>query len=538
MLTSGTTAAPDSTIQPAYSYDRLPYPSAPFPQTHPSRLAVLAALHGMRPAPPAKCRVLELGCGEGGNLIPMAYQSPDSTFVGIDLSAPAIERGKKTIAELALSNIKMRALDIVDLSSDIGQFDYIIAHGIYSWVPAPVREKVLDVFRTNLAPQGVAFVSYNCHPGSYLRDLTRAIMLFHVRDTADPEQRVHQAKLLLRLLAETSNDKEIYGQVIRNQYERVAETNDVVLYHDDLEPSAEAFFLYQVTEEAARHGLQYLSDARVRLLTGSLLELQAEPGAATKMLQQIPADEWVVREQYFDLINGRMFRETLLCHHEVRLERPVAPSRIRDFHFLSDIVSSDSELDPRQSGTAEFKTRAGQKLRTDHGLAKAAFLHLNEIWPNSVGFDDLAAAAQSRLAGRDNSPQPVSNADIESLTEVLLRTFCAGTMEVEAFPSAVMATDSDRPKASLLARKQLEKGTLLTNLRHSNVLLEDRITQRLLLLLDGTRTVDELVTALQTAVASEPSQNSGSAPGPTPVISRENVMSNLRLLARLSLLAA
>ena len=111
-------------------------------------------------------------------------------------------------------------------------------------------------------------------------------------------------------------------------------------------------------------------------------------------------------------------------------------------------------------------------------------------------------------------------------------------MEVEAFPCAVMATNSDRPKASLLARKQLEKGTLLTNLRHSNVLLEDRITRRLFLLLDGTRTVDELVTDLQEALASEPSQNSGSAAQPAPVILRENVMSNLRLLARLSLLVA
>jgi SAM-dependent methyltransferase len=538
MLTPAATAVAGLAPKPMYSYDRLPYPSAPFPQTHPSRLAALAALHGMRPAPPAKCRVLELGCGDGGNLIPMAYQCPKSTFVGIDLSAPAIERGEKTIAELELSNIGLRGLDIIDLASDIGQFDYIIAHGVYSWVPATVRAKVLDVVRSSLAPQGVAFVSYNCHPGSYLRDLARAIMLFHVRDTADPQQRVHQAKLLLRMLAEITNEKEIYGQVIRSQYQRVTETNDVVLYHDDLEPSAEAFFLYQVTEQAARHGLQYLSDAGTRLLTGSLLELQGEPGPATKMLQQIPVDEWVAREQYLDLINGRMFRETLLCHHEVPLKRPVEPSRIRDFHFSSDIVSIDKELDARQPGAAAFKTRAGKKLRTDHGLAKAAFLHLNEIWPNSIGFDDLVAAAQLRLAGQDNSPLPTSNQDTEYLAEVLLRTFCAGTIEVEAFPSAVMATDSDRPKASLLARKQLEKGTLLTNLRHCNVLLEDRVTRRLFVLLDGTRTVDQLVTDLQAALASELSQGSGNAPEQVPVISRENVIGNLRLLARLSLLVA
>jgi hypothetical protein len=142
------------------------------------------------------------------------------------------------------------------------------------------------------------------------------------------------------------------------------------------------------------------------------------------------------------------------------------------------------------------------------------------------------------LPGMTISPQPVSDSDVESLTEVLLRTFCAGTMEVEAFPSTVMATDSDRPKASLLARKQMEKGTLLTNLRHSHVLLEDRITRRLFLLLDGTRTVDELVADLQRALASESAQNNGSTPGPAPDISRENVISNLRLLARLSLLVA
>jgi hypothetical protein len=124
------------------------------------------------------------------------------------------------------------------------------------------------------------------------------------------------------------------------------------------------------------------------------------------------------------------------------------------------------------------------------------------------------------------------------LTEVMLRTFCAGTMEVEAFPSDVMAANSDRPKASLLARKQMEKGVLLTNLRHSNVLLEDRVTRRLFQLLDGTRTVDELVADLQKALASEPLQQSEGAPGPAPVISRENVISNLRLLARLSLLVA
>jgi methyltransferase-like protein len=313
--------------------------------------------------------------------------------------------------------------------------------------------------------------------------------------------------------------------------------SETVLYHDDLEPSAQAFFLHEVAEEASRHGLQYLSDATAPLLTGSLLELQGSE-AATKMLRQIPEDEWATREQYFDFINGRMFRETLLCHCEVPLKRPAEPGRVQDFRFSSDIVSSEKDLDPRQPGAAEFKTRAGQRLRTDLGLAKAAFLHLNAVWPNSIGFTELVEAAQACLAGQDNSSPSASNDDINSLTEILLRTFCAGVIEIEAFPSAVMATTSDHPKASLLARKQLEKGVLLTNLKHCNVLLEDRLTLQLFRLLDGTRTVDRLVMDLQEVRALEASAEGAIEPASAPIVSQENVISNLRLLARLSLLVA
>jgi len=67
------------------SYDEVPYESQSFPQSHPNRLATLGRLFGLSPAPVAQCRVLELGCASGGNLIPMAYHLPESEFVGLDL---------------------------------------------------------------------------------------------------------------------------------------------------------------------------------------------------------------------------------------------------------------------------------------------------------------------------------------------------------------------------------------------------------------------------------------------------------------------
>src|SRR5262245_44902640 len=122
-----------------FAYDEVPYPGFPFSQTHPGRLATLAALHGMVPASPARCRVRELGCGDGGNLIPLAYQYPHSFFLGVDLSARAIATGRDTITRLGLRNIELRALDIAEMTTESARFDYIVAHGVYSWVPPAVR---------------------------------------------------------------------------------------------------------------------------------------------------------------------------------------------------------------------------------------------------------------------------------------------------------------------------------------------------------------------------------------------------------------
>ena len=123
-------------------YNEVLYPSAVYAQTHPDRLAMMATLYGMTPAPVEKCRVLELGCGDGWNLITMAYGLPGSEFFGIDLAGKPIARGNELIAKLGLRNLSLREMDVAD-AADLGEFDYIIAHGLYSWVPQHVRERSL-----------------------------------------------------------------------------------------------------------------------------------------------------------------------------------------------------------------------------------------------------------------------------------------------------------------------------------------------------------------------------------------------------------
>src|SRR5262249_56994216 len=139
--------------RPATSYDEVPYESLPFAQTHPDRLASVATLFGMRPAPADRCRVLELGCARGGNLIPLALALPQGRFLGIDLSGRQVADGQKVVAALDLTNIELKQLSINEVDAGWGPFDYIICHGVYSWVPPAVQDKILEVCATNLAPQ-------------------------------------------------------------------------------------------------------------------------------------------------------------------------------------------------------------------------------------------------------------------------------------------------------------------------------------------------------------------------------------------------
>src|ERR1700747_3167393 len=136
------------------SYDQVLYRGFPYAQSHPDRLATMATLFGMTPAPVERCRVLELGCGDGGNVIPMAFTLPESRFLGVDLSASAIARGQDLVRTLSLSNITLRHLDLMEMAGGAGEFDYIIAHGLYSWVPPAVREQILKLFKSHLAPNG------------------------------------------------------------------------------------------------------------------------------------------------------------------------------------------------------------------------------------------------------------------------------------------------------------------------------------------------------------------------------------------------
>jgi len=504
----------------AISYDHVRYPAHPFIETHPDHLATLGSLFGMNPARLDACRVLELGCGEGANLVPVAFQWPESEFVGIDLSAASIRHGNDFIARMGMRNVALRCHDIMDIDSAFGKFDYIIAHGVYSWVPPAVRAKIMAIFRENLAPHGIAFVSYNCYPGCHSRDIARQIMRYHVRDVTDPEQRAQQGRAVLRFLAEASAEDSIYGFELRNQLDRINGIDDRVLFHDDLSEVASPFYLHQVVEAAARHELQYLSDATIALSHLGRLSAQAR-----ERLSAIPEGDVVTREQYMDFVEGRAFRESLFCQREIPLQRRFDPRRIAEYHLATSARAADGPDDPAAGGITTFKTESGSTLATDHRLSKAVIGILGSIWPETRSFADVLQQALSNL-GAAAPARAKLDEEVEALGGLLHRAFAAGQFELHYSPPRMTTTIGERPKASLLARRQAEIGLVVTNLRHRSVSLKDDAVRKFLMLVDGTRTVEQLVSDLKVAVAADV--------GAT--VTRAGVEENLRLLAKLALL--
>jgi SAM-dependent methyltransferase len=516
----------DMTKHGSTAYDRISYPGHPFGETHPDHMGTLGALFGMTPAPLSSCRVLELGCGDGANLIPIAFQWPQSEFVGLDLSEQAVARGNAFIARMGLKNIVLRAYDIMDVSTQFGAFDYISAHGVYSWVPDPVRKKILSILHDTLSPHGIGYVSYNCYPGCHSRDIAREMMRYHVRAVTDPQQRVKQGRAVLTLMAEASAEDSIYGFELRNQVNRLKDIDDHVLFHDDLAEVATPFYLYEVAEAAASHGLQYLCDAAF-----SLSRFERLPALARKQLASIPEDDAVEREQYADFIEGRSFRQSLFCRHEVKLQRKFDPRCTRKLHLATSAAPKDGPIDPAAGDVVTFKTENGSTLATDHRLSKAVILALGTVWPQTIGFAD---AVNTALAALGPAAEPIKanlDEEMDALADLLFRAFSVGQFELHLFPPHLTTTIAERPQASPLARRLAESTLAVTNLRHRSVSMKDETVRRFLMLVDGTRTVDELVSDLNATLNAQ-------GEGARDNVPREAVQQNLGLLAKLGLLVA
>lgn len=474
----------------ANSYDEIPYHDFPYSFSHIRHLETMAALFGMSPPDIRSARVLELGCAAGGNLIPQAIDFPDSRFLGVDLSQRQIDDGCRLIESLGLSNINIRQANILDIDESWGKFDYIIAHGVFSWVPTEVQQHLLRVCSANLAPNGVAFVSYNIYPGWRMASVVRDLMQYHCAGFPDPQQRIAQAKAILEFLVSLEIDGAM-GQLYRNELAAIKQiNNDTYLFHEHLEDQNNPVYFYQFMAIAQAVGLQYLADADF-----STMLLQNAPPKVRETFSRLPL---LQQEQYLDFIRGRRFRKTLLCHSNVALKRDITPEEIRGFHFALDGVCELANFVIRDESTAELR-RGSSALRSSQQLVKAACVYLKEISPRYISFRDLYLTARARTQAACRFPADHPALAQEVLSSGLLTGISVGIFDFCLRPAQWVDRAGRAPAVRPLVRLQAEMGKSLTNLCHRPVQLND-ICRKLVLRLDGRHDRSSLIPCLQEAV--------------------------------------
>lgn len=469
---------PDATTNP---YDTLAYPGFALTQAHPDRLATLATLFGMTPAEVSRCRVLELGCGDGVNLIGIALELPEAHCVGVDLAAAGINKGQAIVHELGLKNITLQQYDLMDIGRDFGQFDFIIVHGLYSWVPPAVRDHILTVCKDNLAEHGVAYVSYNTYPGCHLRDMLRNMMTYHMRDFSDPRQQIKESRALIQFVVETGMGNEQYRTSLQKELEGILVRSDHAFFHDDLGEMNTPVYFHQFAEHAARHGLQYLSEA-------DFVEIQLGvcPPKAVAVLKQLVSNR-IAQEQYMDFLKGRRFRQTLLCHAGTKLDDEPSMDNMQRFSVSSPLRPETTPVDCASHTPAVFLGTEGRSIKTEHPLMKAALLTLSKAWPHAVHFHDLLAEARALSGHVATTDEKERLHDARGLAASLLRAYAGTAVEFHLWSPRFVSQPSARPIASPLARLQAREEKTVVNLRHEDIAVEGSLERQLLRLLDGSR---------------------------------------------------
>ena len=294
-------------------YDLVPYVSEPYPESHPDLLAAIAAGFGLKPPPVDTASILELGSSSGNNLIPIAAFIPGSRCLGIDGSAPAVSSGKSRISALGLTNIELRPSRFEQLISP-GQFDYVLCHGVYSWISPEIRRGVLKIIGESLAPGGLAYVSFNTYPGWHQRMPVRDLMRYYLNQAeniGDPRQQIAEGRLIAAATADQIDRRDlIYRQTMSHAASQFASMPDWYLFHDYLETENHPVYFHEFVAEAREAGLAFLADVVDNEI--SIPEFRQELERIDKLTGAASPRPREQQEQFYDFSVNRAFRRAIL----------------------------------------------------------------------------------------------------------------------------------------------------------------------------------------------------------------------------------
>ncbi|MBJ7337887.1 class I SAM-dependent methyltransferase [Mycolicibacterium sp.] len=481
-------------------YDLTPYTSDAFPQSAPPQLAAIAHVFGLQAPAVAQARVLEIGCAAGGNLMPFAATHPGAQVVGVDLSQVQVDQGRIRAQALGLDNVQFVAGDIAQLDTSAwGRFDFVIAHGVYSWVPPNVQDAILATIRRVLAPEGIAYLSYNVYPGWKSKEVMRDAMMLASGASTTPQDKAREARAMAGFLEEVAPPDGVLARVLAEFRSRDEGFGDSYLLHDELESFNAPCYFYEMVGRAGAHGLTYLAEARPETMFPS----NHGPKVAEYLAEKCSGVQVLV-EQYLDFVTNRSFRESLLIHAEraPQIRYDLQPSLFSPLHVAAwtPAVDGPTRMDHSRQ---EYEVADGATLFTNDPGLKATLEALNARWPWTQSRLELIKDVRTRLVAAGFEP----SADLASHVDNLLGVLMAqGQARYRLDPVLPEKTSTEQLQLDPTTRRLAEltrdqDDASIFNLWHE-ALLPSPVDRHLLPLLDGTRDATALLDTL-TAIAGE-----------------------------------
>jgi len=387
MAEEGTRSAADPLQQ---SYDETPYQDQSFPQFDVARLLGFAQLFGLAD-PTRTCeglRVLDLGCASGLHLRDQARRYPGTRFVGIDFAQSEIDIGRKAIANDGLDNVELIAADLRTVELEAEGHDLILCHGIFSWVPDDVKERILLLCRQGLAPRGMAAIAYLTYPGWKQREAVRELLAMRDRPGRTPEERVRESALMLRFLQAgcAAADSDPHARSLKAVVESMQQTSSNAFLHDELGEIHDPCYFMQFVEWAAECGLQYLTETDLGSMTAEGLG-----ASAGGLLAQLDAD-FLETQQLLDFVVNRSGRSSLMVRDDADPVRSIRIDALEALRFATgwwNVTPLNAPVD----APGRFENDLGRSLQVDEGTPRWLLSRLTADREVSVPFDVLSQEA-------------------------------------------------------------------------------------------------------------------------------------------------
>lgn len=465
-------------------YDTIPYRGTAIPNTGPDHLALCSIWHH-GPHPSLRgYRLLDLGCGDGANLLPLAFYNPDSTFVGIDNSRTEIKWAREGVRCLNLDNLHFVVADVRDLgSTEFEPFDYMIAHGLYSWVPEDARDALLSFCRENLVPTGLAYISYNAQPGWAIRRLVRKTLLRarSVREAAVENKAKRAIEVAARLLEDLPSRDYAHAVLLAEELERVRNGKPFYVFHEYLTEVNEGFWLRDFVERAQKHDLNYVADAQFCRWEGHV------PAELKEVLAKRDLDP-IEQEETADLLGDRYFRASILCRADAVRKSTSHQELLEEVHIATSLSAESDPFDLREgvvehfAGTG-FTAKDDPEVTLNASITKAAVVLLSAEWPSGMRLQALYDRAAQLLETHGCQLEPGARAQ---LSEELITLFEAGQVDFRLKEPTYSPEPSEYPQAHALARFEAEHREALTTPYHVPLPF-DAQTRALVSQMDGSR---------------------------------------------------